>query len=158
MDVLEAPELFKSYPQLENVRVLLDTWLPENVRGQYEAANNTIVVNKNLQFEQGKIRSVLHHEIQHVIQGIEGFARGGNTKTFAVNDEGMVNVGRQLSDMTPEERRASLASETEDVAREDQIVLEQMLGGAAASDAVIPSEARNLQQMAGDSSSLRSSE
>ena len=40
------------------------------------------------------------------------------------------NVQSRLA-MTPEERHASLASETEDMAREDQIVLERMLGSAA---------------------------
>ena len=50
------------------------------------------------------------------------------------------NVQRRLT-MTAEERRASLAEETEDVAREDQIVLERMLGGAAASAETAPSPA-----------------
>ena len=42
------------------------------------------------------------------------------------------NVERRIR-MTPEERRASLAADTEDVAREDQIFLERGLGGAGES-------------------------
>lgn len=49
------------------------------------------------------------------------------------------NVQRRIG-MTPEERRASLAAETEDVAREDQIFLERELGGAGASMAEAPEE------------------
>lgn len=83
--------------------------------------------------------STLVHEIQHAIQGIEGFAQGTSRyrsgkqnyrvsagETEARNTEARLN-------MTPEQRRATLAEETEDVAREDQIVLEQMLGGVAES-------------------------
>ncbi len=49
------------------------------------------------------------------------------------------NVQRRIG-MTPEERRASLAAETEDVAREDQIFLERELGGAGASMEEAPEE------------------
>ena len=141
---------------------------------------NSIPSKKNVQLEstqvtlnhEGKI--ILVHEIQHAIQDIEGFAKGGSPATIKVeikkrfdevtkqikqlraegkedeakalieknrslynaytkNDDfnsykslaGEVearNVSARLN-MTPEERRKSLAESTEDVARKDQILL-----------------------------------
>ena len=72
----------------------------------------------------------LAHEIQHAIQDIEGFSSGTNTKNKQYKESaGEVearNVEKRFN-MTPEQRRQSLASETEDVAREDQIFLEKSL-------------------------------
>lgn len=141
---------------------------------------NSIPSKKNVQLEstqvtlnhEGKI--ILVHEIQHAIQDIEGFAKGGSPATIKVeikkrfdevtkqikqlraegkedeakalieknrslynaytkNDDfnsykslaGEVearNVSARLN-MTPDERRKSLAESTEDVARKDQILL-----------------------------------
>ena len=81
----------------------------------------------------------LLHEVQHAIQDIEGFAGGGNLSSLQ-SDENVTakeaydyyrkiagevearNVSARIN-MTPEERRATLLSETEDVTREDQIFL-----------------------------------
>ncbi len=81
------------------------------------------------------------HEVQHAIQNIEGFAGGGNLSSLQSEENitakeaydyyrkiaGEVearNVSARIN-MTPEERRATLLSETEDVAREDQIFLRE---------------------------------
>lgn len=73
--------------------------------------------------------STIAHEVQHAIQQEEGFAVGGS-----VESEGSLEGYRRLAgetearnvsarlNMTPEERRNSLASDTEDVERDDQIV------------------------------------
>ena len=73
--------------------------------------------------------STIAHEVQHAIQQEEGFAVGGSEtsegsfegyKRLAGETEAR-NVSSRLN-MTPEERRNSLASDTEDVERDDQIV------------------------------------
>ncbi len=80
-DILHHPELFKAYPELENITIK-----PlEDYKG--EIGPNVLGVNahdalymKHLPPEQ--FRSILLHEIQHSIQEIEGFARGGSSHEF----------------------------------------------------------------------------
>ena len=235
-DWVENDELFKAYPDLKRVELMFTDQLPANMGGSYNERDHTIVVNTNY---VGDIASVLAHEVQHAIQKIEGFARGGNPESMqerfeaakeewrarawadalrdkademgehynqaAVekalideykemgmdNDEWMPNKETRMKgfnyfargyadrsmdadiknfrlaestradfspyveytklggevesrnvehrmNMTPEERRASLAAETEDVSREDQIFLMSGDGGNANSE--IPKE------------------
>ena len=77
-DFIDAPELFEAYPELRNVAVRFDD-LGDNVFGQYSAASNEITINPN--HNEVAIKSALAHEIQHAIQYIEGFAKGGNTES-----------------------------------------------------------------------------
>ncbi len=73
-------------------------------------------------------REALLHEVQHAIQDIEGFAMGGNTKSEGYNRLAGEVEARNIekrANMTTQERLASLAEETEDVAREDQIILRE---------------------------------
>ena len=170
--VIDAPELFKAYPQLKDVRIETDAIMndmPSN--GEYNSKTNTITIHAD---ELKYMNGILNHEIQHAIQDIEGFAKGGSPRlvrgeikkrfnevtkqikqlraegkedeakalieknrslynAYTKNDDfnsykslaGEVearNVSARLN-MTPEERRKSLAESTEDVARKDQILL-----------------------------------
>ncbi len=223
--------LFKTYPELKNLKLVFDTFPEEDFVGAYNESSNRIYIN--LRHKYLDKSSIISHEIQHAIQNIEGFARGGNESTYrkhldslqekrdawsmlgefsrkrdelgedasqidvynALRDEylsdgfefgdGFIpsraafdkgfnlwvrgydkegyedayneyqyfagkygfgldnNKYRELSgeveasnvqsrlNMTPEERRNSLASETEDVVREDQIFLNDALGVSA---------------------------
>lgn len=170
--VIDAPELFKAYPQLKDVRIDTDAIMndmPSN--GEYNAKTNTITIHAD---ELKYMNSILNHEIQHVIQSIEGFDRGGSprlvrgeikkrlaevnkqirqlraegkedeAKAIVEKNRGLYNAYQKNDDynsykslagevearnvsarmnMTPEERRKSLAESTEDVARKDQIFL-----------------------------------
>ncbi|MBS1782706.1 MAG: hypothetical protein JSS78_06550 [Bacteroidetes bacterium] len=78
-DVIYGHELFKAYPQLETVRVFFDN-LKGSV-GYWDKKNNQIVLSKKLK-NKSEIKSVIIHEIQHAIQDIEGFARGGSINQF----------------------------------------------------------------------------
>ena len=74
--VIDAPELFKAYPQLKDVRIETDAIMndmPSN--GEYNAKTNTITIHAD---ELKYMNSILNHEIQHVIQSIEGFGKGGS--------------------------------------------------------------------------------
>lgn len=171
-DVIDAPELFKAYPQLKDVRIETDAIMndmPSN--GEYNAKTNTITIHAD---ELKYMNSILNHEIQHTIQSIEGFDRGGSprlvrgeikkrlaevtkqirqlraegkedeAKAIVEKNRGLYNAYQknddynsykslagevearnvqERMDMTPEERRKSLAESTEDVARKDQIFL-----------------------------------
>ncbi|MDO4191389.1 MAG: hypothetical protein Q4D14_06900, partial [Bacteroidales bacterium] len=70
-----------------------------------------------------RVKSVLIHEIQHYLQYKEGFSRGtiGRDHKRSAGEVEARNVQHRIG-MTQEERRNSLASETEDVPRSEQIV------------------------------------
>lgn len=75
-DVIDAPGLFEAYPQLKDVRIDTDAIMndmPSN--GEYNAKTNTITIHAD---ELKYMNSILNHEIQHAIQYIEGFGKGGS--------------------------------------------------------------------------------
>jgi site-specific DNA-cytosine methylase len=75
-NVIDAPGLFEAYPQLKDVRIDTDAIMndmPSN--GNYNAKTNTITIHAD---ELKYMNSILNHEIQHAIQYIEGFAKGGS--------------------------------------------------------------------------------
>ena len=79
-DVLDGKgmdALFKAYPELKAVRFRFET-MPADTKGVYNADTNIISINRSLQFQPDNVRSTIAHEVQHAIQHIEGFARGGN--------------------------------------------------------------------------------
>ena len=169
---IDAPELFKAYPQLKDVRIETDAIMndmPSN--GEYDSKTNTITIHAD---ELKYMNGILNHEIQHAIQDIEGFAKGGSprlvrgevkkrfdevtkqikqlraegkedeAKALIEKNRGLYNAYQKNDDfnsykslagevearnvqermnMTPEERRKTLAESTEDVARKDQIFL-----------------------------------
>ena len=77
-EVIDAPELFKAYPQLKDVRIETDAIMndmPSN--GEYNSKTNTITIHAD---ELKYMNGILNHEIQHAIQDIEGFAKGGSPR------------------------------------------------------------------------------
>ena len=136
-DVYNAPELFAAYPDLADIQVRL---YANNVGfGEYSHKHNRIIITLNNIYhpdaaEGLQFKNTLAHEIQHAIQEREGFQRGSNPLRAGGHEQyeriaGEVearNAGRRV-DMTEEDRKAQLLSETEDVAREDQIILEGMM-------------------------------
>lgn len=78
-DVLDFPELFEAYPQLRKLSVYVRD-LGLSIRGQVERGwgRDIIVLNEQLIHDEEQMRSTLLHEVQHVIQGIEEFAAGGD--------------------------------------------------------------------------------
>lgn len=75
-DVIDAPGLFEAYPQLKDVRIDTDAIMndmPSN--GVYNAKTNTITIHAD---DLKYMNSILNHEIQHAIQYIEGFTKGGS--------------------------------------------------------------------------------
>ncbi|MCR5401186.1 MAG: Flp pilus assembly complex ATPase component TadA [Treponema sp.] len=89
--VLNAPELFKAYPELRHTQFKIEK-LPSGTSGEYRTDTNTIVLDESA----GK--SVLLHEIQHAIQYIEGFATGGNEAQFkAISIEELENKRTEIN-------------------------------------------------------------
>ena len=73
-EYINHPKLFEAYPDLKNVKVRFDS-LPDGQKGYFSKRDKTIVLSDSL---FGKEADVVLHEIQHVIQGMEGFASGTN--------------------------------------------------------------------------------
>ncbi len=63
--------LLKYYPELDGIVVHI-TYMPYNVGGHYGL--DVITLNREAMYD----RNTLNHEVQHAIQEIEGFARGGS--------------------------------------------------------------------------------
>ena len=115
--------------------------------GSFSNESKSIFIAPIDNFEHFK--STLVHEIQHVIQHIEGFAKGGNVEQYeTVQNEGKIKVKDRYYDtpfdaykslagevearnvetrmnMSADERRKKLLQETADVNTIDQIVLFQ---------------------------------
>ena len=186
-DNKDKEALFASYPSLKNMPVVLED-MGYKGAGEYNYGKGTIRLNTYLltdddgYFTKPAVE-ILNHEIQHAIQKIEGFARGGSpamvrseikkqmaevtkqirqlraegkeaeAKELIKKNRGLYeasvgdddfgsykslagevesrNVESRMG-MSAEERRASLAAETEDVSREDQIFLTSGDGGETA--------------------------
>ena len=82
-DVLDFPELYEAYPMLKLVPVqfeLLGRYNGLVTNYAYGAEYSVIKLNKPLLENADAFRSTLLHEVQHVIQRIEGFAKGGNVE------------------------------------------------------------------------------
>lgn len=84
--VMYHPELFKAYPSLKTARAGygVDKNL-ESIKGYFSPSQNRMYAESNY---TPLTRNILLHEIQHAIQGIEGFGRGSN-------------VSRSISEMLP---------------------------------------------------------
>ena len=95
-EVVVAPELFKAYPKLKDVRLETDSImnnLPSN--GEYNAKTNTITIHAD---ELKYLNSILNHEIQHAIQYLEGFARGGSSMNVRRRIQRIIDAEQDASD------------------------------------------------------------
>lgn len=78
-DFLKHDALFEAYPQLRGVSLAFDS-LDGGVKGYFRKRDNTIVLSDTL---FGKDADTLIHEIQHVIQSVEGFSPGASPEYWA---------------------------------------------------------------------------
>ena len=86
--IYESPDLYTAYPDLENISVVIKPDLAS--AGAFSPSENAIYLRQKPSTEASiyhdadysqstNYAQVLMHEIQHVIQGLEGFASGGST-------------------------------------------------------------------------------
>jgi len=99
-EVINHPRLFAAYPAMKNLHVKFGQ--PGEISGSYH--NGVIELGKN----NDKILSTLLHEIQHGIQNVEGFARGGSVNGLGYSDfsEHYKHRLDTLRDLADEERKA----------------------------------------------------
>jgi len=82
-DIFDAPRLYKAYPELKNIQVVVNDSLNP---GQGSFDGKQIEVSSADLGDVEKLNNIMVHEIQHAVQNIEGFDQGANT-----------GVGRKIS-------------------------------------------------------------
>jgi hypothetical protein len=136
-DVLDHPELYKNYPHLADLPVMIgDPMLPMNggVRGSYTKPGNHALFGKTGHIElhgglePDEMRSTLLHEIQHAVQNYEGFAPGANGRTVGAENyrrssgEVEARTVQDRADMGAIEREMYHPMHYSEVPREEQII------------------------------------
>ena len=72
-ELLEHNKLYEAYPGARDINI---KWDAAERTGAYVHENNTVHLNPNEKPKE--MQSILLHELQHHIQSLENFARGGN--------------------------------------------------------------------------------
>ena len=129
--ILRDDTILKAYPEFESLTLYAMYSPKRGTAGYYNPATNGMVVsigNPSDDF-QYQIEGVLLHEIQHLIQEIEGFAKGGDPKTLgrrryhrlAGEVEARNICARHF--LSEEDRKRILRTATQDVPDLKQIIL-----------------------------------
>lgn len=129
--ILRDDAILKAYPEFESLTLYAMYSPKRGTAGYYNPATNGMVVsigNPSDDF-QYQIEGVLLHEIQHLIQEIEGFAKGGDPKTLgrrryhrlAGEVEARNICARHF--LSEEDRKRILRIATQDVPDLKQIIL-----------------------------------
>lgn len=72
----EGSQLLTAYPQLKGIKVEIKDLHDPNLQGDYDDTTKTIRLNATV--GSSRYNNIIAHEVQHAIQSIEGFAKGGN--------------------------------------------------------------------------------
>lgn len=129
--ILRDTLILHAYPSLDAVTLYAMYSPRQGTAGYYNPATKGMVVSmgKPTDIFDYQIEGILLHELQHLIQEIEGFAKGGDPKTMgrrkylrlAGEVEARNICHRHL--LTEEERRRKLRTETQDIPDSQQIII-----------------------------------
>jgi hypothetical protein len=116
--MIDHPELFKAYPELENLKII--------VRDDLPAKNAAMIFNRNeahISREDVNSKDIepLLHEIQHWIQNKEGWQSGANLNDF-IGGPHVLPSGQQVN-LTPLDKYIMSPGENEAVATEARRLL-----------------------------------
>jgi hypothetical protein len=139
-EVIDHPALFEAYPQLRKMRVKLSDNLRDSNIGNYAETNklDRLFLRKDLIEMNAKylgteeFKSTLLHELQHAIQKIEKFAKGGSQKQFIrsaqIKQTKAQNIvsfsNRQLEKMSSRARELNILKNTSPNAERPAIAAE----------------------------------
>lgn len=163
-DVMDHPALFRAYPELAKIKVRKMDGPSRTAIASVRAVGNTFTISLNPRAKGNYALSALIHELQHAIQTIEGFARGGNSRMAArlsnlsLSDKAAANAYMRLygevearntqarMQMNEEFRKLFPPSETQDVSDADAIVTfnGSEVQDFAAADALTGAQLRNV--------------
>ena len=123
-------ELFDAYPQLKGMPVYIIPVIENRQKATFDGEKIEVQADLAAMGNRAAIESYLAHEIQHAIQNIEGFARGGNIASQAGRKTDLwydVQNLYQLMQDTPEFwQNRRLLNETKD-ALDDNAKLSELL-------------------------------
>jgi len=114
-DLMDHAKLFAAYPQTKSIPVEVVVSSNDSVSGRVvvEDVNSPIIsleVPPTAKPEQ--VKSVLLHEIQHVIQAYEGFARGGSKYEFNYRLDTLVVEMNEIDAASKAQNRVKFLGET----------------------------------------------
>ena len=103
-EVMRHNELFKAYPELKYVTVSIKKTGENGTLGNANYEDKHINLYRHEKDTDGfeewekKAGSILLHEVQHIIQGIEGFAKGASPEMFEESPEAseQSSIGRKI--------------------------------------------------------------
>lgn len=128
--ILRDTLILDAYPSLGTVTLYAMYSPRQGAAGYYNPTTNGMVVSmgKPTDIFDYQIEGVLLHEIQHLIQEIEGFAKGGDPKAMGrrkyLRLAGEVEARNicHRHHLTEEDRRRKLRTETQDIPDSQQII------------------------------------
>ena len=94
-DVIDHPDLFKSYPEIRNLKVKL--FKDKGDEAYLDPVENTLYINEkkiNEDTFRNNLRGIIEHELAHWVQDSEGFASGGNPRSFLATLLAKINTNR----------------------------------------------------------------
>lgn len=127
---LRDKRILEAYPEFEELTLYVMYSPQKGTAGYYSPSTRGMVVSMGRPSDdfEYQIEGVLLHEIQHLIQEIEGFAKGGSPERIGkrryLRLAGEVEARNICSRhfLTEDERRRKLRTETQDVPDMNQIV------------------------------------
>lgn len=128
--IVKDKTILEAYPEFEELTLYVMYSHRKGTAGYYNPATNGMVLSMGSPDDafEYQIEGVLLHEVQHLIQQIEGFAKGGDPKAVGrrryhrlAGEVEARNVCARHS-LTSEERRLTLRTLTQDVPDQDQII------------------------------------
>lgn len=116
-EVFDNPDVFENYPQLRSIPIKRED-LGKGRRGYFSIKDGKNSISVDASLGDAEAKSVILHEMQHAIQVIEGFARGGTPDSVfnQMNNEVKENIKRDLEVNLENNRRT--AKERLDKARQ----------------------------------------
>lgn len=86
-DVLKHDALFDAYPDLKNVVVSVQNLGTGDSTAEWVPYANAVILNRDILRGGGDTISAVLHELQHAIQGVEGFAKGASPGSYVGADK-----------------------------------------------------------------------
>jgi hypothetical protein len=99
-DVVDHPQLFKAYPNLKNLDVILDM----NLKATASVRGDTIRVNPTKIADEDILKRVLIHELQHKVQSAEKFEWTGSNPNWAYENPYFALVEKHQKTKSPKEQ------------------------------------------------------
>ena len=131
-EVLKHPQLWENYPQLADLPVTFER-LPPNVAGASRPEGLVIATGR----PKEKVHSTMLHELQHNVQDVEGFGRGGNLLLTPEEYAARVQLETGLSVHTVMQTGLPLDTAVEHVAGmygTDPVALKQLVQSTSKAD------------------------